>query len=271
MKARTATKKSKPPTKPPKAIAAPQSRGKGGAKKQRFPTAVGGKGRTGQDKSKSPTAAPSPPTALLPPVDRTSYVLPSSQPVPASLSLRLEAVAREFAMAPPPPGAWGEWIGIMAEKFAVTVDQVEHKLERLLSGFAAEVKSNLLNAEARSLAMAIGATRSRALQVYREGMEAVKEVGGGMTVDGKIVLPLTVPDHGTRIKAADRVMQVFAMAAPTKVEHEVEVGDKYAQMQSDEMVTRLLGMLGDLGWREKEGGVVDVEFERVGGNNNNKG
>lgn len=260
--------KVKGPNRPAKAVVKPQGRGKGGLKKQRFPENIGGKKRTPKpDPVPVPTQAqpqPQPVTDLVP--VRTSYVLPSSQPIPESTKLRLEAVAREFVLTNPPPGAWGEWIQIMAEKFGLSIDQVESKLERLMSGFAAEVKGNL-NAEARSLAMAIGASRRRALQVYVEAMEANKEVGGGMTADGKIMLPLTVPDHGTRIKAADRLMQVHAMSAPTKVEHEVELGDKYASMEAGEMMERLLKMLGDIGCKVQggENGVVTVEgsFERV--------
>lgn len=265
MQARKQVKVRKPTNKSPKAVEKRIGRGKGGKVKARDPQRVGGKswGPGSKEKSKPGIVAEKRMGSEAQFVDLRSPVS-STSVLPKSVSLRLDAVCREFTVEQPPPGIWGEWMEVKAEKYGLTTDQIEHRLERLTQGYVAEARATL-NAEARSLGNAWGNLRKRAIKVYVEGMEATKEIGGGIRPDGKIILPISVVDHNLRIKAADRVMQIYGMSAPSKVEHEVEVGDKYAAMGTLDMAQRLIGMLGDLGFGKHEDGklVIDVKAEEV--------
>lgn len=264
MQARKQVKVRKPTNKSPKAIEKRPGRGKGGKVKAREPERVGGKswGPGGEEGTKAVVVAEK---KLLPPAPFVDLRSPDGTVLPKSVSLRLDAVCREFTVEQPPPGIWGEWMEVKAEKYGLTTDQIEHRLERLTQGYVAEARATL-NAEARALGNAWGNLRKRAIKVYVEGMEATKEIGGGMKPDGTIILPVSVVDHNLRIKAADRVMQIYGMGAPSKVEHEVEIGDKYAAMGTLDMAKRLVGMLGDLGFVQKESDgkmVIDVKAEEV--------
>lgn len=267
MQARKQTKTKRPTNKSPKAVEKRVGRGKGGKPKAREPEKVGGKSWGPGSGSKAVVVAEKRIGMEAPFVDLRTPPSPSSPStaiLPKSLSLRLDAVCREFTVEQPPPGIWGEWMEIKAERYGLTTDQIEHRLERLTQGYVAEARATL-NAEARSLGNAWGNLRKRAIKVYVEGMEATKEIGGGMKPNGEIILPVSVVDHNLRIKAADRVMQIYGMGAPSKVEHEVEVGDKYAAMGTLDMAQRLVGMLGDLGFGKHEDGklVIDVKAEEV--------
>ena len=228
MQARKQVKVRKPTNKSPKAIEKRPGRGKGGKVKAREPERVGGKS-WGPGKEEGTKAVVVAEKKLLPPAPFVDLRSPDGTVLPKSVSLRLDAVCREFTVEQPPPGVWGEWMEVKAEKYGLTTDQIEHRLERLTQGYVAEARATL-NAEARALGNAWGNLRKRAIKVYVEGMEATKEIGGGMKPDGTIILPVSVVDHNLRIKAADRVMQIYGMGAPSKVEHEVEIGDKYAAM-----------------------------------------
>jgi len=263
MQARKQTNVKRPTNKAPKAIEKRGGRGKGGKPKAREPEKVGGKSWGPETQATKAVVVAE--KKLLPPAPFVDLKEPGAMVVPKSLSLRLDAVCREFTLEQPSPGIWGEWMEVKAERYGLTVDQVEHRLERLTQGYVAEARATL-NAEARSLGNAWGNLRKRAFKVYVDGMDATKEIGGGMLPDGEIILPVSVIDHGTRIKAADRVMQIYGMGAPSKVEYEVELGDKYAAMGTLDMAQKLVGMLGDLGFVQKEGDgklVIDVKGEEV--------
>lgn len=169
---------------------------------------------------------------------------PQPQPAPpppgslalsdVSTKLRIQAIVRDFATQQPPPGAWGDWILVTASKYELSVDQVEHCLERLMSGFQAEVKSNL-HEEALSIAKQIGNLRGKALKVLDDGLDAYKEVYPAPDKDGNIGLPILVKDHAVRGKFYDRVERLFGMAAPSKAELDIHDVDRWGSLSDEEL------------------------------------
>jgi hypothetical protein len=201
----------------------------------------------------APAAAPANLVATTEPVPVTMEPVPLSD---VSTKLRIQAVVRDFANQQPPPGAWGDWILVTASKYELSVDQVEHCLERLMSGFQAEVKANL-HEEAMSIAKQIGNLRGKALRVLDDGLSATKEVYPPSTVDAKgnitIPLPILVTDHAIRGKFYDRVERLFGMAAPSKAEVDIHDVDRWGSLTDQDLGKIGAGLLR---------GLIEVSKER---------
>lgn len=256
-----------PKAKPAKPAPNPNTRGLGGRTKagpsKAYATQKGTGALAARTAPKKPATVKPASPAPIPAVTTANLVAITQpellEPVPlsdVSTKLRIQAVVRDFANQQPPPGAWGDWILVTASKYELSVDQVEHCLERLMSGFQAEVKANL-HEEALSIAKQIGNLRGKALRVLDDGLSATTEVypppskdDNGNTVIG---LPMLVPDHAIRGKFYDRVERLFGMAAPSKAEVDIHDVDRWGSLTDQDLGKIGAGLLR---------GLIEVSKER---------
>jgi len=221
-----------------------------------------GRGEEGASKSVTTNKLTSPELTFFERLFKTSdSTLWDRRDMYAIRNLYYTRAAEDFMENPPSLGILKEWIEAESFKLDCPLIWVRTGINKYISTLDRGIEQEGYKIGQR-VAETMGASMAKVLKVHMDAMEANEYIwmkprkGEDNLGDISLDTPLHIPDHKTRLAAAQSLAKILAMYAPTKSEITVDATDRFANMSNEQLQAERLKMLGVL--FQMQPGAVDT-------------